>query len=76
MDVPFGIAEPAHWMLLSAVEGEGAERRFLVSDPDGGRTVWVSDADLRSGEFARTQFHLCEDKDRPYIDSFVLPSAL
>ncbi len=37
-----------HFMMLTDVRGEGADRRFLVSDPWSGRTTWVSDADLRT----------------------------
>ncbi len=73
LDVPFGIAEPAHWMLLSAVRGRGDNRQWLVSDPDGGRTAWVDEADLRSGAFAREPFLLPDDSERPYIDCFILP---
>ena len=73
LDVPFGIAEPAHWMLLTAVKGEQPNRSFLVSDPDGGRTAWVSEHDFRDGSFADQQFQLCEKHNRPYVDSFILP---
>lgn len=74
-DVPFGIAEPAHWMLLTAVRGSKPERSFLVSDPDGGRTAWVKEADFLSGAFASRQFHLNKPTERPYVDSFLLPQV-
>lgn len=74
IDVPFGIAEPAHWMLLSAVKGRGDRRQWLVSDPDGGRTSWVSEAAFRSGEFAREPFLLPDADERPYVDCFILPA--
>ena len=73
MDVPFGISEPAHWMLLSAVSGKAPNRAFLISDPDGGRTAWVSQKDLCSGVFADRQFHLSMAHERPYVDTFLLP---
>ncbi len=72
-DVPFGMQEPAHWLLLSAVKGYGQRRQFLVSDPDGGRTAWVKEADLLNGSFARDQFYLCATGEKPYVDAFVLP---
>ncbi|MDP7038641.1 MAG: hypothetical protein QGI45_05745, partial [Myxococcota bacterium] len=72
-DVPFGMQEPAHWLLLSAVKGRGARRQFLVSDPDAGRTAWIKEADLLSGHFAREQFYLCAAGEKPYVDTFVLP---
>ena len=73
IDVPFGISEPGHWMLLSAVKGKKPRRQFLVSDPDGGKTDWVKERDFRSGAFADKQFHLSEADDRPFVDSFLLP---
>jgi hypothetical protein len=73
IDVPFGISEPAHWMLLTAVGGRKPNRRFLASDPLGGRTAWVKEDDLVSGRFVRDQFQLCIGKERGYIDSFFLP---
>jgi len=72
-DVPLGVQEPAHWLLLSAVKGRGARRQFLVSDPDGGRTAWVKEKDLLSGHFAQEQFYLCTQGQNPYVDAFVLP---
>ncbi|MBI3183257.1 MAG: hypothetical protein HYZ28_14055 [Myxococcales bacterium] len=75
-DVPFGICEPAHWMLLTAVKGRKPDRSFLVSDPDGGRTAWVTEADLVRGVFAERQFHLPKPGERPYVDCFFLPSRV
>ena len=72
-DVPLGLCEPAHWMLLTSVRGRGEGREFLVSDPDGGRTAWVAQADLVSGRFADAQFHLPKAGERPYVDCFYLP---
>ena len=40
-DIPFGVVEPAHWMLITDVRGKAPSRELLVSDPDGGRTAWV-----------------------------------
>jgi len=74
-DVPFGIVEPGHWMLLSAVHGRKPERQFLVSDPEGGRTAWVTERDLVKGTFVDRQFHLCTGDERGYVDSFLLPSV-
>ncbi|MHB8875984.1 MAG: hypothetical protein ACYC8T_20030 [Myxococcaceae bacterium] len=72
-DVPFGVAEPAHWMLLTAVKGRKPAREFLVSDPDGGRTAWVSERDFVRGTFGDRQFHLNTPSEKPYVDSFLLP---
>ncbi|MFZ5470211.1 MAG: hypothetical protein ACOZIN_12320 [Myxococcota bacterium] len=72
-DVPFGIDEPAHWMLLTAVRGKAPDRAFLVSDPDGGRTTWVTEKDLVSGVFGERPFQLNRKGERPYVDCFLLP---
>lgn len=73
-DVPFGVCEPAHWMLMTATRKGDAGREFLVSDPDAGRTAWVKERDLVSGVFGSRQFFLSQPRERPYIDSFFLPS--
>jgi hypothetical protein len=73
IDVPFGISEPGHWMLMTHVKGRVPNRSFLVSDPEGGRTAWVKERDLRDGTFADEQFHLCLEGQRGYVDCFVLP---
>lgn len=73
IDVPFGISEPGHWMLLSAVQGRKPNREFLVSDPDGGRTAWVHERKLTRGSFAKDPFDLPKGDERPYVDSFLLP---
>ena len=73
-DVPFGLTEPAHWMLITAVQGKGVDRVFLVSDPDGGKTAWVTQKDLISGAFGDQQFNLPKPGERPFIDSFFLPA--
>jgi hypothetical protein len=75
IDVPFGVVEPGHWMLLSAVRGRKPERQFLVSDPEGGRTAWVTERDLLKGTFVDQQFHLCSGDERGYVDCFLLPVA-
>jgi hypothetical protein len=74
IDIPFGIREPAHWMMLSAVKGRKPGRQFLVSDPDGGRTAWVGEKDLLKGDFGDDPFQLCMPDERSYIDCFLLPS--
>jgi hypothetical protein len=74
VDVPFGIVEPGHWMLLSAVKGRKPKREFLVSDPDGGRTAWVSERSLVRGSFGDDPFGLPEEGQRPYVDCFFLPA--
>jgi hypothetical protein len=74
LDVPFGICEPGHWMLLSAVDGKKPLRRFLVADPDGGRTAWVTEATFASGTFASEIFHLSQGDERPFVDTFFLPT--
>ncbi|MFT3711901.1 MAG: hypothetical protein QM817_30035 [Archangium sp.] len=73
IDVPFGVSEPAHWMLLTNVKREGGVRSFLVSDPDGGRTAWVKEKDFVSGKFGSEPFQLNKPGERPYVDSFFLP---
>jgi hypothetical protein len=75
IDVPFGISEPGHWMLTTSVKGRAPKRSFLVSDPEGGRTAWVKEKDLRDGSFVDRQFHLCIDDQRGYVDCFLLPST-
>lgn len=72
--MPFGVCEPAHWMLLTATRQGTGGREFLVSDPDAGRTAWVTQKDLVSGVFGDQQFHLSQPRERPYIDCFFLPS--
>ena len=74
-DVPFGVMEPAHWMLITDVRGESPARELLVSDPDSGRTAWVKEKSLVDGSFAKAQFDLPKPKERPYIDSFYLPAV-
>jgi hypothetical protein len=37
-----------HFLMLTDVRGEGADRSFLVSDPWSGRTTWMPESDLRS----------------------------
>jgi hypothetical protein len=75
LNVPFGLSEPDHWMLMTAVKGKAPNRSFLVSDPLGGRTDWVKEKDVVSGVFADKQFHLCSPSQRGYIDSFYLPEV-
>lgn len=75
VDVPFGISEPAHWMLATAVEGAKPERRFLVSDPASGRTAWIAEDAFVRGTFVRDAFDLCTGDERGYIDVFFLPEA-
>jgi len=72
-DVPLGTTGPGHYMLMSAVEGQAPERRFLVSDPWDGRTAWVPERDLISGRFTADPFFQA-DLDKPgFVDSFYLP---
>jgi hypothetical protein len=51
-DVGIRISDSAgtsgHMLMATDVRGEGANRRYLVSDPWSGRTAWISDRDLRS----------------------------
>lgn len=72
-DVPFGVSEPAHWMLLTASRRVDGAREFLVSDPDGGKTAWVKERDFVSGTFGDKQFQLSRPDERPYVDCFFLP---
>ncbi len=74
-DVPFGLCEPAHWMLISDVRGRAPSRELLVSDPDGGRTAWVNEKAFVDGSFADQPFKLPKPGERPYVDSFYLPRA-
>jgi hypothetical protein len=73
VDVPFGTCEPSHWMLMTAVDGKKPSRRFLVSDPLGGRTSWVTERDLIKGTFVDAQFFLSVGRERGFIDCFYLP---
>jgi hypothetical protein len=73
VDVPFGCSDPGHWMLLSAVKGRKPHRSFLVSDPDGGRTVWVDEKSFRRGTFLIEQLFLAGPGQTPWVDSFLLP---
>jgi hypothetical protein len=73
VDVPFGIVEPGHWMLLSAVRGKKPKRELLVSDPDGGRTAWVDERTFVRGTFGDDPFGLPDAGQRPYVDCFFLP---
>ena len=61
-------------MLITHVKGRRPHRSFLVSDPDGGRTAWVSERSLIKGTFVAEQFKLCEKGERGYIDCFLLPT--
>lgn len=74
-DVPAGMVEPAHWVLLTDVRGARGAREFLVSDPDGGRTAWVTEKALVDGSFGDRQFHLPKPGERPYLDSFFIPEG-
>lgn len=72
--VPFGISEPSHWMLASDVDGKKPNRRFLISDPLGGKTAWVHERALISGVFVGEDFRLSVGRERGFIDSFYLPA--
>jgi hypothetical protein len=72
-DVPFGLCEPAHWMLISDVRGKAPARELLVSDPDSGRTAWVKEKSFVDGSFGTKPFGLPKPGERPYVDSFYLP---
>ncbi|MBI2374335.1 MAG: hypothetical protein HYV07_10110 [Deltaproteobacteria bacterium] len=73
IDVPFGVSEPAHWMLLTHVAGHKPNRRFLVSDPESGRTAWIPEKSLVKGSFVTDPFRLTWPNQRGYIDTFLLP---
>lgn len=55
-----------HFLMMTDVRGEGADRQFLVSDPWSGRTDWVREQDLRTqGTHAfESQFGLGPQQDR------------
>ncbi len=74
-DVAFGVCQPDHWMMMSHVRGKAPTREFLVTDPDGGRTAWVTQKQLVDGSFADIHFHLPKRDERPYIDSFFMASS-
>ena len=74
IDIPMGVREPGHWMLITHVKGRKPHRSFLVSDPDGGRTAYVSERSLVKGDFVDKQFKLCEKGERGYVDCFLLPT--
>ena len=71
IDVPFGVSEPGHWMLMTHVKGKKPNRAFLVSDPEGGRTAWVRERDFIKGTFVDAQFHLCSGEERGYVDCVI-----
>lgn len=76
-DVPFGVTEPAHWMIFTAVTGDGDDRRFLVSDPWTGRTGWASDKELTTGRFVETLLdHPWKKKDEIHVDELFLPEPV
>ena len=75
-DVPFGIDEPGHYMLLTAIKGRGDNRSFLVSDPEGGRTRWVSEKRFLNGAFIKEEFELCWENQKGYVDGFFLPETV
>ncbi|MHC4390641.1 MAG: hypothetical protein ACYS22_04890 [Planctomycetota bacterium] len=70
LDVPFGMEQPGHYMLMSATRRQGQDRDFLVSDPWTGRTAWVAEKDLISGAFSVDPFEQSYEKAPGYIDSF------
>ncbi len=72
-DVPFEISEPPHWMFMSAVAGETPERRFLVTDPWAGRTRWVEEKSLASGDFIVDLFKLDEEEKGGFVDFVFVP---
>jgi hypothetical protein len=51
-DVPFRVTDAGnnggHFMMISDVRGEGANKKYLVSDPYSGRTAWVDGADMKN----------------------------
>jgi hypothetical protein len=73
LDVPFGVVEAVHWMLLTGVRGRGHHREFLVSDPYSGRTVWVGEASLISGDFVAGQLGLLPSGSKDWIETFLIP---
>ncbi|MBI4816690.1 MAG: hypothetical protein HY791_10555 [Deltaproteobacteria bacterium] len=73
IDIPFGISEPGHWMLLTHVSGNKPHRKFLVADPEGGRTAWVSEKSFVRGTFVTEPFKLTWPGQRGYVDTFLLP---
>ncbi len=76
-DVPFGVTEPAHWLIFTAVTGEGDDRRFLVSDPWTGRTGWASDKELTTGRFVETLLDEKWSKKKDiYVDELFLPEPV
>lgn len=75
LDVPFGCSDPGHWMLLSSVKGRKPRRQLLVSDPDGGRTVWVEERRFVRGAFLSEDLHLARPGQHPWIDTVLLPQA-
>jgi len=74
-DVPFCIAEPGHYMLLTDVKGRGTNRSFLVSDPESAKTVWIEEDDFVKGDCFKREFELCWPHQRGYIDGFFLPEV-
>ena len=75
-DIPIGIDEPAHYMLLTNVKGRKPNRSFLVTDPYSARTAWVHEKDFVNGTFANDVFELCESGQRGFVDGIFLPRDL
>jgi hypothetical protein len=77
VDVPLSLKEPGHFCILTAVSAEAGAgaRRFLVSDPWTGRTLWTKEADFISGQFIRAIFEIDEASKDHHVDYVFLPEA-
>ena len=67
--VPFGTANPDHWMLMVNVKGSAPKRCFLVIDPEKGRSAWIKERELCGGHFLVQPFALTS-KPNGHIDCF------
>jgi hypothetical protein len=64
-DVPIRICNAAggggHFMMISDVRGEGANKKYLISDPWTGKTAWVKQSELQNFNSNWPQTHFSKD---------------
>jgi hypothetical protein len=65
-----------HFMLATDVRGEGAEAKYLVTDPWTGKTEWVSQEDLTAGRFGETfgDAEVDGSFDYGYVEPYITPT--
>ncbi|HET7526585.1 MAG TPA: hypothetical protein VFK10_11640, partial [Burkholderiaceae bacterium] len=64
-DVPIRICNAdnsgGHFMMISDVRGEGANKKYLVSDPWTGKTAWIKQTELQNFNSNWPQTHFSKD---------------